>query len=736
MSALHKYVGTIRPYRRLGKGQGWGDYYVHNEKRSGRKHPLHPGSCPFCGMAAGNAVRRLTFQGEQYLVIRNNNPIVEGQLLFTPAPKREHRLDVSANDVLLALSMARSGFSKLRMRRAEDVVPAGTAETPWACYVNAFPGTGRSVAHLHINCVPAHHVPLPPDAVAPWQIGTAKNGTAISRHAGVGFYALVVENDNEKALATTIADLHRRMNEWQQPYNLLVYPAACGPRVVMVPRDSEYCEAADQRVAGLEFLTGILIPGTARLAVMDTTLRDRALAQATLGPGRQLTLERMLRGVYGLPEAGQVVQAQAVRGQKEFQPMVRPNTILSSPPKRPRKDTTGKKRVFGKIDPRFWVLPQQKTPKTSFHDRRVDANVLVRITRASICQSDRRVLAKKKHATLSGYALGHEGGGYIVDPGPWSAELAAGEKVVVLPHLSCGGCSDCQRYMSNLCGNMEHLGFHLHGSMANLMAFPYQCVLPAGPDFPDDALPLVEPLACVLRALFRIRIELRRLEDAPAGSALPKGAFTIYGAGPMGMLTALAVRRNWKTLPIRIVEPNASRRAIVERWPGFEVVEKLPPGCSNAVTFVASSNFQAAMDAIRATDYGGTLLLFSGINTSEQEGKDPEFQAKDLELIHRREQSVLKDYDSGNGRIHLIGSSGYILDDVMRSIRELRLHYASHYRRVQNVRIEGLHGTTARLEPPRETTLRYPGPAVETLLSPGGVNHPDVAQTLKVLIRL
>ena len=118
---------------------------------------------------------------------------------------------------------------------------------------------------------------------------------------------------------------------------------------------------------------------------------------------------------------------------------------------------------------------------------------------------------------------------------------------------------------------MEHLGFDLHGNLATLMAFPYQCVLPAGADFPDDALPLVEPLACVLRALFLILLGLRQLADE-------EGALTIFGGGPMGCLTALAVQRNWSGIRVRIVEPNARRREVIANWSkAFEVTESAPP---------------------------------------------------------------------------------------------------------------------------------------------------------------
>jgi threonine dehydrogenase-like Zn-dependent dehydrogenase len=387
------------------------------------------------------------------------------------------------------------------------------------------------------------------------------------------------------------------------------------------------------------------------------------------------------------------------------------------------------KRALGKVDPRYWQLPRKIRTQPDFKTKRLNANVLVRITRASICQSDRRVLAKTKSNELSkGWALGHEAGGYIVDPGPW-ADLVAGDKVVILPHLSCGECESCHRYMSNLCPNMKHLGFHLNGSLADLMAFPYQCVLPVRDDFPDDALPLIEPLACVFRALFRIR---HALDVCARGNH----SLTIFGAGPMGCLAALAARRKWKEIHIRMIEPNPIRHKVVLDGNFADlVVNRVSPHQQSVISFVACSNFEASVDAIENTEYGGTVMLFSGINTDEQSGGRRDYHGKNLENIHRREKVVIQEDAFGEHRVRLIGSSGYILDDVQRAIEELKKHYTTHYIKVQNVEIDGLNCNSAvYVEPP--TPVPFGEKAVQALLSPHGVGDQHVARTLKVLIRL
>jgi threonine dehydrogenase-like Zn-dependent dehydrogenase len=758
MGLPFRFVGTSHPYRNLRGTCKWGSFYVLNESRSGRKRPLHPGDCPFCGMAKTKSVGLLNFAGENYLVVGNSNRIVERQILIVPALVKDsrgrsnHRLDLNAHDVGLALNLCRQGFRGMSYKpSASDSVEChpDVFEQPWACYVNAFPGTGRSVAHLHINCVPAHYVPLLSNNVAPWQICSSSNGSTLSRLADVCFYAIAIENADDHELGATVAELHKQMNDWELPYNFAAYPfrsqeGSSDVKIAIVPRDQEYCEAADQRIAGLEFLTGVLIPGTARRNSMDTIQRDRAFLQATLKSERQLQLERLLRGLHELPPPGRVVRARTRRSVRKA--VVESNNALISSPQAVNDTTSansselsspGKRMSFGKVDSRYWYLPPRLSLPCDFNTRRLNANVLVRITRASICQSDRRVLAQTKPSELSrGWALGHEGGGYIVDPGPWVDDLAAGEKVVILPHLSCGECEPCHRYMSNLCSEMRHLGFHLNGNLADLMAFPYQCVLPVGDDFPDDALPLVEPLACVLRALFRIRHSLNRIADISAGHR--KEFLTIFGAGPMGCLAALAARRKWSEINIRMIEPNATRhRVVFERGFANEVLERVEPDQQSAVSFVASSKFEASVDAVEDTEYGGTVMLFSGINTDEQSGGRSDYHGKNLEDIHRSEKVVIQEDAFGDKRVRLIGSSGYILDDVERAIEELKKHYRTDYIKVQNVEVDGLPSDTAvYCESGTHIRVKFRGKAVETLLSPRGVDDPDIARALKVIIRM
>lgn len=762
-----KFRGEIKPYRGMRDHNQWGGFYVDNSRRSRRPRPLHPGSCPFCNIAFGKqdveAISAVLFEGEEYLLVPNHNPIVADQVLFFPRPGRhemeflDHRIDLNAQDIRVIEKVTTVGFSNLRCDRVADDEPVvrtmsnGSLEDvysqPWVAYVNAFPGTGRSVTHLHINCVPAHHIPLLKAETAPWLVSQgASKQTVISRFKDTSFYGLVVEGDDCTAVADTLARLHREMNNWEIPYNLIAYPSNLddlGPRrmrIAVIPRDQEYCEAADQRIAGLEFVTGVLIPGINRIHSMDTIQRDQAFSQATLKDPERLSLERRLRSIFGMPPIGKAVyRVQDERAKpkggsvdSEEDKLLRP-VVLSNAEFRNRKMRSN------------WCEPQPNKEE-SFEEMRTKPNVLVKIVRASICQSDRRVLDGNKPFEGEGrFVIGHEAGGYVVDPGPWSAELMAGQKVIILPHLTCGqkDCAFCHSYRQNLCPRMKHLGFGLNGNMAELMCFPYQCILPVSPDFPDDALPLVEPLACVLRAMFRIKDRLSELSSASASSNSSVIPFTIFGAGPMGCLTARAVKRFWPDIRVTMIDPIPERCLSVKQSKiADEIFQAMPKGVKSIIGFVACSNLQASVDAIATTRDGGTVVLFSGINTDDINAKDDAEKhalALELEKIHREE---LKQWQEDNNRKECgyIGSSGYNFDDSSRSICELLRHY-DHYKNVQNVELNGLAATEAKYNIPRKVR-RFPKrvKALEALLSPKGVddevNGTAIAEMIKVLIRL
>ncbi len=733
----------LKYYHIAHKKQQWGSFWVINPSRTERPQPLHKHSCAFCGILGDiedtRDMNEILFEKkESYYVIENNNPIIKNQLLVFPeslqSPRKFYndRVVLKKSDIKLSIKLAREGFSKIRLRVYEGHNALINSEAftsfqeqyaqHYAIYLNPTIGTGRTESHVHLNLVQAQNLPLLKAEAVPWQICGEQRNVAFSRIANIPFYALLVEGPSDEILSEVMERFHELMNEVGIPYNLLIYPelnTVLEPKIkiVVVPRSSEYAEACGQKLGGLEFLTGVLIPDN-KHQNMDSLMRDLAFQQTTLESGEQLKFERLLRQQFGMPDLGLGVFSISERhGENKFLPKVGENKSLEI------NDC--------------WVNP---TDCKSSEDKKFKIpNVLIRITRAGICQSDRRVMLGNKPGTLDqNWALGHEGGGYIIDPGPHT-DLNAGDKVVVLPHVTCMECAYCLNYKQNLCENMKHLGFHSNGNMVQMMNYFYQSIFRVDENFPSDALTLVEPLACVLRALFRLKTTVPKLE----------GTFGIFGAGPMGCLAAMAVKHLWPKMKVRMIEPLDARREVVRKLRiADELVASSEEVAEQFISFIATSKLKAAEEALLKTQNGGIILLFSGINTEEFESRTPRRanQGRFLESIHREEHIV--QYTHPLGRYYtLIGSSGYNYDDIVRSVSQLtnhhenqnEKHYENYYKKIQNAEILGLDAMEVKYSFTSKKRRKFEN-SVEALLSPLGVEDEifgnDIAEAIKVLIKI
>ncbi|HCU04791.1 MAG TPA: hypothetical protein DIC51_00480 [Coxiellaceae bacterium] len=439
-----------------------------------------------------------------------------------------------------------------------------------------------------------------------------------------------------------------------------------------------------------------------------------------------LALERHIRKHIGLPCEGKALFPENSQNDKsKFLPIILNNNLY-------QKNTNTCQWIGNGVchDDKERKLDKRKS------------NILVKITRASICQTDRRALLGTKKTLFDelSLVLGHEGGGVVIDPGPWSETIQPGQKVVLLPHLSCGdaNCAPCQNYEDNLCCNMKHLGFHIHGSLGEIIHFPRQCIWPISQDFDDDDLPLVEPLACIMRAIFKFKpLFKERLQNNL--NYLSANPFVIYGCGPIGCLAAALVKRFWPNTFVKMIDINHHRATIVKALHiADEVLLEKKSKQKHSLSFVATSSFDAYSDAIENTIHEGTLIAFSGVNLDEFKKGTAERSnlAKTVEDVHRYEK--IYNHQKTNGEIiHLYGSSGYHHSDIHYSVEELRQN-SSHYRRIQNVVVNGLLSKTILLA--KGDSINTEHSAVKTLLSPQGVEDSCyeniLAKTIKALIRI
>jgi threonine dehydrogenase-like Zn-dependent dehydrogenase len=156
--------------------------------------------------------------------------------------------------------------------------------------------------------------------------------------------------------------------------------------------------------------------------------------------------------------------------------------------------------------------------------------VVIRVGRCGICGSDLH-LAQGPILFECGAVPGHEYAGEVVALGSGVTALKSGDRVAVMPFLSCGECRHCLNNDPASCVTMRMAGSQVQGGYADyVLADAAWCVkLPQSLGFDDGAL--VEPLAVSLRAV--------RTSPMTAGDRV-----LVIGAGPIGVAAAYWARRS------------------------------------------------------------------------------------------------------------------------------------------------------------------------------------------------
>ena len=158
--------------------------------------------------------------------------------------------------------------------------------------------------------------------------------------------------------------------------------------------------------------------------------------------------------------------------------------------------------------------------------------VVIRVHRCGICGSDLHMAGSHSFSFQPGDVPGHEFAGEVVALGAHAEGVKIGDRVAVLPFLSCGKCKPCLAGQPAGCVTKQmHGSFGVRGGYAEyVLADARWCVqLPKSLGFDDGAL--VEPLAVSLRAV--------------QASAIRAGdRVLVIGAGAIGIAAAYWARQS------------------------------------------------------------------------------------------------------------------------------------------------------------------------------------------------
>ncbi|HBF38921.1 MAG TPA: zinc-binding dehydrogenase [Firmicutes bacterium] len=155
---------------------------------------------------------------------------------------------------------------------------------------------------------------------------------------------------------------------------------------------------------------------------------------------------------------------------------------------------------------------------------------LIKVKYCGICGSDIAIYTGKNPRAKIPVVPGHELVGEIVAiHDSHNSGNKMGDRVAVIPTLTCGVCELCRNGKRHLCKTLKFIGIQTEGGFAEYVKVPVSSLIKIPEQLDYEKAVLVEPLAVAVHAV--------RLAKVEVGDSV-----AIIGAGPIGILVALIAK--------------------------------------------------------------------------------------------------------------------------------------------------------------------------------------------------
>ncbi len=260
---------------------------------------------------------------------------------------------------------------------------------------------------------------------------------------------------------------------------------------------------------------------------------------------------------------------------------------------------------------------------------RKPGEVRVRIRRVGLCGTDFHIYTGKQPYLSYPRVMGHELSGEIAEVDPSSA-YAPGQVVTINPYLACGHCIACRKEKPNCCVNIQVMGVHIDGGMAEFVCVPESAIVDAEGLSLEQAA-MVEFLSIGAHAVRRARVE-------------PKERILVVGAGPIGIAAALFARL--AGADVSLIDTVGQRLDYAADKLDFKHVGVVDDALLQWLSvrtegegfdcvFDATGSARAIEDGFRHVCHGGRYVLISVVRDTIS-FSDPEFHKREMELMGSR----------------------------------------------------------------------------------------------------
>lgn len=259
---------------------------------------------------------------------------------------------------------------------------------------------------------------------------------------------------------------------------------------------------------------------------------------------------------------------------------------------------------------------------------------LIKIKKVGICGTDLHAYSGNQAFFSYPRILGHELAAEVLEVDTNEQGILVGDKVVVMPYLSCGSCIACRNGKTNCCTNIKVLGVHTDGGMQEFISVPTNVLLKANA-LSDDEMAIVEPLAIGAHAIRRAQLKANE-------------TIAVIGCGPIGIgIMKLAQIQGAKVIAI---DMNEQRLQYAKEIIGVDYVVKAGKEAANRVAslttgdlctavFDASGNKIALETGPDYMSHGGRFVLV-GLSKGELTYMHPKIHAKESTIMCSRNATI------------------------------------------------------------------------------------------------
>lgn len=256
---------------------------------------------------------------------------------------------------------------------------------------------------------------------------------------------------------------------------------------------------------------------------------------------------------------------------------------------------------------------------------------LIQVEAVGICGSDLHIYTGEHPYLHYPQVQGHEFCGTVLAFGEgYDGPVRVGERVAVEPLISCGTCYPCRQHRPNCCTNLEVLGVHTPGALAERIAVNTTSLYPVG-DLVPELGALAEPLSIGVQGVTR-------------GAVSGEDRAVIFGAGPIGQAVLLAAKdRGARVLVVDMLPSrlelalklgadlvvNASSEdvaAVVQSWTAGE---------GPSIIFEATGVPAVIRQAVTLVASAGRIVVI-GVSTQDVTLPAVEFTRKELTILGSR----------------------------------------------------------------------------------------------------